>query len=397
MVFNWKIIDLITWWVAHIYSVNWKDVIFYTDTLLFWSFLWFYNNNKNDFLSLTSKLPSPKDINTNPFMVWFNILLALLYLITFYFTAQFLNSYFERVVTKNNINKKLSDFTTFILKTPFIKINNFFKKIFEKNKYKKLLVLNEQISLFFQKNEHKIWIVLWLLFLWIIWQITVDDFDVLSLKWLLTIIIMIFILWLITFFKDFVLYFLNKSKEKENIKIENIPIWFLLAIIVASSWRSVWLEPNMLFWNVLRIKSKDDKIEKKLLSWELVFKVLIITFIVWLCFWFLTLLFSPESFFYKFFIIAYFWIVNDVFFALLPFGLLWGVYIFNEKKLRIKWFIFTFIVFLFLIHTILNPEGDLQKVLEFDGNILILVWFLVFWILTTLILYFINKKISKTI
>ncbi len=354
-----------------------------------------YIPTKNDILPLASKIASPKDINTNPFMIWFNIILALLYLITFYFTAQFFNSYFEKVATKNNINKKLSDFTTLILKTPFLKINHFLRKLLEKRKYKKLLEIDDKISSFLHKNEHKIWIILWLLFLWIIWQITVDDFDILSVKWLLTIIIMIFILWLITFFKDFVLYFLNKSKEKENIKIENIPIWFLLATIVASSGRSVWLEPNMLFWNVLRIKPKNDKIEKKILSWELVFKVLFITFLVWLSFWFLTLLFSPESFFYKFFIIAYFWIVNDVFFALLPFWLLWWVYIFNEKKLRIKWFLFTFIVFLFLIHTILNPEWDLQKVLDFDGNILILVWFLIFWILTALWTYLYFKKSKK--
>lgn len=351
---------------------------------------------KNDnILPLASRIVSPKDVNTNPFMVWFNILLALLYLITFYFTAQFFNSYFEKIATKNNINKKLSDFTTFILKTPFIKINGFLRKILEKKKNKKLLDIDEKVSNYLKTNEHKIWIILWLLFLWIIWQITVDDFDILSVKWLLTIFIMIFILWLITFFKDLVLYLLNKSKEKENLKLENIPIWFLLATIVASSWRSVWLEPNMLFWNVLKVSWKSEKIEKKLLSSNLLFKVLVITFIVWLIFWLLTLLFSPESFFYKFFIIAYFWIVNDVFFALLPFWLLWWVYIFNEKKLRIKWFIFTFIVFLFLIHTILNPEWDLQKVLDFDGNILILVWFLIFWILTALWTYLYINKIEN--
>lgn len=352
---------------------------------------------EENFLHLASKIASPKDINKNPFMIWFNFLLAFLYLITFYFTAQIFNSYFEKVVEKQNINKKLSDISIFIFELPFIKLNNFFKKIFEKRKYQKLLNINQKIAQFFHKNEHKIYVFLWLLALWIIWQITVDDFDVLSLKWLFTIFLMIFILWLITFFKDFVLYFLNKWKEKEKLKIENIPIWFILATIVTSTWRIVWLEPNMLFWNVLRINTKDNQVEKKLSSSKLLFKVLVITFIVWLIFWFLTVLFSPDSFFYKFFIIAYFWIVNDVFFALLPFWLLWGTFILKDKKMKWKWFIFSFIVLWFLLHTILNPEWDLQKILDFDGNIFILAGFLIFWIVITCITYFYIKQNERKI
>lgn len=345
------------------------------------------SSTKNSFLLFATKIAWPRDININPFMVGFNILLALLYLILFYFTSQIFNSYFDKLILWKSINQKLNNIFTKTIRTPIKIFLLWFWIFFKKIKVKKWVNFISNTTSLFKKYEHKFYVILGLILLWIIWQITVDEFDILSLKWISTIFIMILILWLITFFKDFLLYFTYKKSERDNISVKNIPLWYVLAGFVASIWRLIWFEPNVLFGNVLRIESKNNPTEKKITSWSSLLKILSLTFIIWITFWFLTLFFDKWSFFYKFFMIWYFWIVNDVFFALLPFWLLWGTQIIKEKKIRKIWFIFTFIVLIFLIHTILNPEWDLEKIINFDWNILILVWFLLFWWIITFLIH----------
>ncbi len=354
----------------------------------------FYNLSflkQNDFLSITSKIKSPKDISTNPFLVWLNIFLALLYLLTFYFTSQLFNSYFEELSNKKNWNEKISNFfsklTIFPIKQFWIFLDYLYKKI----KFSFWIKINNKIWEFLKKYEHKIFIVICFVLLWIIWQIIVDDFDVFSIKWWYTIGIMMFILWFIILFKDILLYLLNKKNEKDNLKIETISTGYILAFIVALFWRFVWMIPWVMFGSVIKISAKSNITSRKIANPKLLFKILLISFSIWIICWLSTLLFSNTSFIYKFLMVTYFWLVNDVFFALLPFWMLWWIYILKDKTIKIKWFIFTFIVFLFLLHTIINPEWDLNKILKFDGNFLILISILFFWILITIISYFYIK------
>lgn len=351
------------------------------------------NNNVDDFLPITSQIKTLKNISTNPYLISVNFLLALLYLLIFYFTAQLFNSYFEELSTKNRWNEKISNILEKIIKFPFDKLYNF---IIKKSNSKIVSYVNK-IKSFLIKYKHKFYVIVWFLWLWIIGQVVVDDFDIFSLKWWLTIVIMIFILAFITLFKDILLYILNKWKEKDSLKLENIPIWFIFAWIIAGLWRYIWMIPWVIFWNVIKINSKSKITSRKTSKPSLLLKVLFVVFSFWLTSWFLAVLFPPTSFPYKFLIVTYFGLVNDVFFALLPFGMLWGIYILKDPKIKTKWFVFTFIVFFFLLHTIVNSDWDLDKLLNFNWNFKVLVWILFFWILVTWILYFINKKVSKSV
>lgn len=382
---------------------NFKELSFYVD--------WYDNNLKNvwnfyknftdvynkNILPLASQIKSPKNISTNPALISVNFILALLYLLAFYFTTQLFNSYFEELSTKNKWNAKLSKISIKYTKLPFETWYNYLIKISKEKKIPKLRLYVNKIRNFTIKYEHKIYIILWFLGLWIIGQIVVDDFDILSLKWWFTIIIMMLILAFITVFKDLLLYLYNKKESKEKLKLENIPLGFIFAGIVAISWRWIWLIPWVMFGSVIKLNAKSNITERKTTKPKLLFKILLIVFWVWLLCWLLTIPFDSSSFIYKFLIVAYFGLINDVFFALLPFGMLWGIYILKDKKLKVKWFIFTFIIFFFLLHTIMNSEWDLDKLLEFDGNFSVLVWILFFWMLITGGLYYMNSKkiISK--
>lgn len=344
-------------------------------------------------LPITENIKSPKTISTNPYLISVNFILALLYLFAFYFTAQLFNFYFEELSSKNKWNEKIASILKKCSKLP---LNKLYDLLIKKNNPKLKLYTNKTRN-FLIKYEHKIYIIIWFLILWIIGQIVVDDFDILSLKWWFTILIMIFILAFITLFKDMLLYIFNKWKARETLKLENIPVWFIFAWIVAIFGRWIWLIPWVMFGSTIKLDAKSNLTSRQTSKPTLLLKVLLIVFLVWLASWFLTIPFDSSSFIYKFLIVTYFGLVNDVFFALLPFGMLWWIYILKDKKLRIKWFIFTFIIFFFLLHTVLHWEGDLNKILQFDWNFAILVWILFFWILATWILYYINNKkvISK--
>ncbi|MDD3794200.1 MAG: hypothetical protein PHI37_05275 [Candidatus Gracilibacteria bacterium] len=346
---------------------------------------------EDDILSITSKIASPKDISTNPFLVGLNIFLALLYLFTFYFTAQLFNSYFEELSNKKNWNEKISNFFSKLTILPILQFGRFLNFLYKKIKFNFGIKINNKIGDFLKKYEHKIFIILCFIILGIIGQIVVDDFDIFSLEGWYVIGIMIFVLAFITLFKDMLLYILNKKTEKDNLKIEVIPVGYIVAFIVALFGRTIGMIPGVMFGSVVKVDAKSDATSEKLAKPSLLFKILMTSFTIGVICWLLTILFDSNTFVYKFLMVTYFGLVNDVFFALLPFGMLWGVYILKDKTIKIKWFIFTFIVFLFLLHTIINPEGDLNKILKFDGNFLILVSILFFWILITTISYFYIK------
>lgn len=379
--------DLNKFNISNIYNLQYRDL-----TFNFW-----YPTYSNIFFPLASQIKSPKNISKNPFLISVNFILALLYLLAFYFTTQLFNSYFEELSTKNKWNAKLSKISIKYTKLPFEILYNYLIKISKEKKIPKLRLYVNKIRNFTIKYEHNIYIILWFLGLWIIGQIVVDDFDILSLKWCFTIIIMMLILAFITVFKDLLLYLYNKKESKEKLKLENIPLGFIFAGIVAISWRWIWLIPWVMFGSVIKLNAKSNITERKTTKPKLLFKILLIVFWVWLLCWLLTIPFDSSSFIYKFLIVTYFGLINDVFFALLPFGMLWGIYILKDKKLKVKWFIFTFIIFFFLLHTIMNSEWDLDKILEFDGNFSVLVWILFFWMLITGGLYYMNNKkiISK--
>lgn len=348
-----------------------------------------YTSKKLDLLPITSKIKSPKTISKNPYLIFINILFALLYLLVFYFISQLFNSYFDELSSKNKWNEKISSFLHKILIKPLQKMFSYFYKKTKKSKIKKSL---KKLKIFFIKYEHKIYIIIWFFILWIIWQIIVDDFDIFSLKGWITIIIMIFILGFITLFKDILLYITNKGKEKEDLKLKNMPIWFIFAFIIAVFWRIIWLIPWVMFGTTIGIDTKKSITARKLWQPKLLIKILFWAFMIWIIVWFLTIFFNPESFIYKFLIVVYFWLINDVFFNLLPFWLLWWVFILKDNKMKKKWFLFTFIVFFFLLHTILHSEWDLNKLLQFDWNFLILISILIFWIIITWILYVFKKQ-----
>ena len=328
-------------------------------------------------------------------MVSVNFILALLYLLAFYFTTQLFNSYFEEFASKSKWNEKISNFTTKYLKLPFQKLYNYLITISKKKKNKKLKWYLNKIKDFLIKHEHHIYIILWFLLLWIIGQIVVDDFDILSLKWWFTIFIMMFILAFITVFKDLLLYLFNKKESKSKLKLENMPLGFIFAGIVAVFGRWIGLIPWVMFGSVIKLNPKDSITERKTTKPKLLFKVLLIVFLVWLACWMLTILFDSQSFIYKFLIVTYFGLINDVFFALLPFWMLWGIFILKDKKLKVKWFILTFVIFFFLLHTIMNSDWDLNKLLQFDWNFAILVLILIFWMIITGGLYYKTKKVRK--
>ena len=146
--------------------------------------------------------------------------------------------------------------------------------------------------------------------------------------------------------------------------------------------------PGVMFGSVIRLVAKSEIASRKLAKPSVLLRILGISFSVGIISWLATLFFTKSSFFYKFFMVTYFGLTNDTFFALLPFGMLWGVTIFQDKAMKRIWFGFTFIVFLFLLHTVLNPDGDLNKILRFDGNLLILIAILIFWIITTTFVHF---------
>jgi len=356
---------------------------------------YYFRIQEEDILPIVNSIKSPKNISTNPYLISVNFILALLYLLAFYFTTQLFNSYFEELASKKNWNKKIWDLSVKYIKLPFQKLYNYLIILSKNKKNNKLKLYTNKIKNFLKKYEHQIFIILGLLLLWIIGQIVVDDFDLLSLRWWFTIIIMIFILAFITIFKDLLLYIFNKKEEKNKLKLENIPLWFIFAGVVAVFWRWIWLIPWVMFGSVIKLNPKSGRTDRKLTRPKILFKILIIVFLVWLACWFLTIPFDSNSFIYKFLLVTYFWLINDVFFALLPFGMLWWIYILKDKKLKIKWFILTFVIFFFLLHTIMNSDWDLNKLLQFDWNFSILILILIFWMIITGGLYYKTKKLTS--
>lgn len=393
--FEWNLLNISAiienfqkyWYLQNFSIKDIYDIDFFTDWLKL-NYAFWYLKNEKDILPIASQIKSPKNISTNPYLISVNFILALLYLLAFYFTAQLFNSYFEELSSKNKWNEKIASNLKKYSKLP---LNKLYDLLIKKNN-PKLKLFTNKIRNFLIKYEHKIYIIIWFLILWIIGQIVVDDFDILSLKWWFTILIMIFILAFITLFKDMLLYIFNKWKARETLKLENIPVWFIFAWIVAIFGRWIWLIPWVMFGSTIKLDAKSNLTSRQTSKPTLLLKVLLIVFLVWLASWFLTIPFDSNSFIYKFLIVTYFGLVNDVFFALLPFGMLWWIYILKDKKLRIKWFIFTFIIFFFLLHTVLHWEGDLNKILQFDWNFAILVWILFFWIIITGVMYYKTKN-----
>ncbi|NRH21312.1 hypothetical protein HOO68_04680 [Candidatus Gracilibacteria bacterium] len=345
-----------------------------------------------DLLPVLANIKSPKEISTNPYLISLNFLLALLYLLVFYFTAQLFNSYFEELSEKKDWNNRLANFFISITEYPLKKIFQFLNAIFIKKQLLRCKNILNKIASFLKEYEHNIFIFLCLIILGIIGQIIIDDFDILSLRGWVTIVIMILVLAFVTLLKDLLLYLFHKKSEKDNLKIEAIPTGYILSFIVALFGRFVGMIPSVMFGSVIRITSNSSIASRKLVRPSLLLRILVISFVIGVASWFSTLFFIKSSFFYNFFMITYFGLINDTFFALLPFGMLWGIYIFKDRAMRRVWFIFAFVVFVFLLHTIINPEGDLHKILQFDGNLLVLFFVLFFWIIITALMHFYIKK-----
>lgn len=405
----WKVAVFNNWSIASLIVENEKEYVVIDDKKYATGYTWGSNIttdniNKvyvlnsstelddNTLLSGTSKVKWPKEITKNPSLVIVNWILAFLYLFTFYFFAQLFNGYFEESSDDNNFNKRISERCKKIIKFIPNKIYNLLLKKANKKQWKYLNALKN----FLVKYQHKIYILLWLFFLWIIGQIIIDDFNIFSIHGLFTIVILMFVLAFATLLKDLILYSRYKRKTGDELKLENNPLWFIVALLVAIIGRTIWMIPWVLFWSVMTLKTSSNEILKKISSPKALINSLLITFWIWLIIWISTVFFAEGSFTYKFLIVTYFWLINDVFFALLPVWFMCWAYIFKSKEttkfIKIEWFVLTYITFFFLLHTILHSEWDLKKLLEFDWNFAILTKILIFLIFITWLMHFINRK-----
>lgn len=416
LVLDWIVMNLITWWIdPYIYSVDWKNIIFYISNIIWEAFLWFYSNNikdsfsftdniaipktasKNqDLFSFTDNIATPKTISKDPNVIWINWLVAFLYILMFYFSWATFNSYFQNSNWFiNKMNEKISLYWWNFWKTLF----NILKKKWSLSKNKKLNLFSLKILNLIKKYSHKINIIIWFIVLWIISQILVWELDLNSINGYIFLFILILVVWILSLLKDLILYLNLKKTEKEKIKINLIPSWFIFLSLVAIFVNLTKIVPGTLFWATHKLNIS-DKVKEKSENWATLFLILILVYLIWIWFWFSTLLFQENSIYYKIALTNYFSISSDIFFNLLPFWLFWWVYIFNNKKKNLKkyWIIFMFISFFTLLHTIFNPKWDFSKVLSLQSNNLnIFIIILIFWSLITFWFWYYNKKISKNL
>lgn len=398
LVINWKETEIEKSWVySWIYYLDWKNIIY-------WIWDWNWKNQKiniiylenKDLLSFTNNIATPKTVSKDPSVIWLNWILALLYILMFYFSWAVFNSYFQEsnwFISK--INNKLSLY--------WWKFWNIFYKYF---KLMWKLVKNKRLNSFIQKvvnlikkYSHKINILIWFIVLWVISQILVWELDLNSINGYIFLIILILVVWILSLLKDLILYLNLKKSEKEKIKIELIPSWFIFLSLVAIFVNLMKIVPWTLFWATHKLNISEEVKEKSENGLTLLY-ILFWVYLIWIWFWFSSLLFQENSIFYKLVLTNYFSISSDIFFNLLPFWLFWWVFIFNNKNknLRKYWTIFMFISFFTLLHTIFNPQWDFTKVLSLQNNNLnIFIIILILWSLVTLWFWYYNKKVSKTV
>lgn len=386
-----------SWVSSWIYSLDWKNIIYWI-----WDWSWknkkieiFYLDSK-DFLSFTENIYDPKEVSKDPKVIWVNWILALLYILMFYFSWAVFNSYFQEsnwFISK--INNKLSLYWWKMWNIFY----QYFKVIWKLVKNKRLNSFIQKVVNLIKKYSHKINILIWFIALWVISQILVWELDLNSINGYIFLIILILIVWILSLLKDLILYLNLKKSEKEKIKIELIPSWFIFLSLVAIFVNLTKIVPWTLFWATHKLNISEEVKEKAENGLTLLY-ILFWVYLIWIWFWFSSLLFQENSIYYKLALTNYFSISSDIFFNLLPFWLFWWVYIFNNKDKNLKkyWTIFMFISFFTLLHTIFNPQWDFIKVLSLQNNNLnIFIIILILWSLVTLWFWYYNKRISKTI
>ncbi|MGE4444349.1 MAG: hypothetical protein AB7E37_05135 [Candidatus Altimarinota bacterium] len=355
----------------------------------------FYLENK-DFFAFTDNIANPKNVSKDPSVIGLNGILALLYIFMFYFSGAVFNSYFqESKGFINKINNKLSIYWVKIGTS----LSTLFLKILKTIKNKEINNFFIKITNFISKYSHKINIIIGFIVLGIISQILVGELDLNSINGYISLFLLIFIVGLLSLLKDLILYFNLKKSQKEKIKIELIPTGFIFLSIVAIFVNLTKIVPGTLFGATHKLNISEE-IKEKAENGKTLLYILIGVYLIGLGFWFSSGLFQEGTTLYKLALTNYFSITSDIFFNLLPFGLFWGVSIFNNKTKNIKlyWTIFMFISFFTLLHTIFNRDGDFGKVLSLQNNNLnIFIIILISWLLVTFGFWFYNKKISKTI
>lgn len=346
-------------------------------------------------LSFVKNIATPKTISKDISVISLNGLLALLYILMFYFTwALFNNNFQDEKWNNSNLNNILKKYWQKF----WSKIYDFTKLIFGfflRNN--KILIFLKKVEKYISHHSHKVNIILWFICLWIISQIIVWELDISSVNSVIVLFIFILVVWIFSLIKDLILYLTLKKQEKENIKIDIIPSWFLLLSIVAVFVNIFKIVPWVLFWTTNRLNTLTTITRRKTNNAKKLLFILLFIYIIWVCFWFSSLFFLEDSILYKLVLTNYFAISNDVFFTLLPFSIFWGSIILREKRYLKYWIVFLFISFFTLLHTILNPKWDFKKVISLEENnlnIFILVLFI--WIITTIIFwYFLIYKKNK--
>ena len=324
--------------------------------------------------NLVTSIKQPNYFFKNMWNFWLNSLLAILYLIIFFYCTHLFNESRWIVSPDWSVNKKIH----WLL--------NFFSGKFNVSEMSKKKKVIRGLSIFSS-----------LILLWIILSFIEPNYNIFSVDSIYFALFIIVCVILGAMAKDIVYYLIIKLQNKEKIYAKIIPAWYFISIVSVVINRLAGFLPSAVFGSVLSVNYKNIDSEQ-IENWKNYSKSVWVTIIISLIFRFVSMFFEWQI--YILIIGIAYGMLNDIFWSLTLSDIFWWKKIFKFNKYLRFWTYFL-VIFLFF-YLMINPNWDFEQVKNsFDNNffkmIVILLWIMWTTIIFSIYAKYIHPKIYKKI